>query len=145
MRVSGHLRNMVVPGGVPLNTIQTQLFSVRVPETGGTSETTKISSKMVTNPMVAVSLENKNVTIKEHPQSQKLTSISAGRDNYRGVKYQNWGGVCPSQHIRRGPAQDVPFFYTPSHLSELQSFKSIISTNISSVFIFKYCTTFFRH
>ena len=24
---------------------------------------------------------------------------------------------------RRGPAQDVPFFYTPFHLSELQSFK----------------------
>ena len=32
---------------------------------------------------------------------------------------------------RRGPSQDVPFFCTPSHLSELQSFKSIISTHFS--------------
>ena len=30
-----------------------------------------------------------------------------------------------------------PFFYTPSHLSELQSCKSIISTNFSFVFLFK--------
>ena len=37
----------------------------------------------------------------------------------------------------RGPAQDVPFFYTPSHLSELQSFKSIISTHFLLIFIFK--------
>ena len=38
---------------------------------------------------------------------------------------------------RRGPAQDVPFFYTPSQLSELKSCKSIVSTNISIIFIFK--------
>ena len=38
---------------------------------------------------------------------------------------------------RRGPAQDVPFFYMPSHLIELQSFKSIILTDISGIFIFK--------
>ena len=30
-----------------------------------------------------------------------------------------------------GPAQDTPFFYTPSHLSELKHFKSIISTQFS--------------
>ena len=35
--------------------------------------------------------------------------------------------------IWRGPAQDVPFFYTPSHLSELKSFKAIISTNIYGI------------
>ena len=40
-------------------------------------------------------------------------------------------------NIWRGPSQDVPFFYTSSHLSELQSFKSIISTIISVIFIFK--------
>ena len=34
-------------------------------------------------------------------------------------------------------AQDVPFFYTPSHLSELRSFKSIISTHVPFIFIFK--------
>ena len=37
----------------------------------------------------------------------------------------------------RGPSQDVPFFYTPSHLSELQIFKSIITTEYYFVFIFK--------
>ena len=37
----------------------------------------------------------------------------------------------------RGTAQDVLFFYTPYHLSELQSFKSIISTDFSLIFIFK--------
>ena len=30
-----------------------------------------------------------------------------------------------------------PLFYTPSHLSELQSFKSIISTHLPFIFIFK--------
>ena len=30
-----------------------------------------------------------------------------------------------------------PFFYTSSHLSEIKSCKSIISTNISEIFIFK--------
>ena len=46
--------------------------------------------------------------------------------------------VSTAVSIRRGPAQDVPFFYTPSHLrSELQSCKSMISTNISGIFIFK--------
>ena len=43
---------------------------------------------------------------------------------------------------RRGPAQDTPFFHTPSHFSEQQTFKSIISTNISGILISKYCTTF---
>ena len=33
------------------------------------------------------------------------------------------------QYSRRGPDQDAPFFYTPSHLSEIHSFKSIISTH----------------
>ena len=33
---------------------------------------------------------------------------------------------------RRGPAQDVPSFYTPPHFSELQSCKSIISTDFLS-------------
>ena len=35
------------------------------------------------------------------------------------------------------PSQDVPFFYTPSHLSELKSCKSIISTDFPFIFIFK--------
>ena len=37
----------------------------------------------------------------------------------------------------RGPVQDVPFFYTPSHVSELQSCKLIISTDFPFIFIFK--------
>ena len=37
---------------------------------------------------------------------------------------------CLQRIGRRVPAQDVPFFYTPSHLCELQSFKSIISTHV---------------
>ena len=40
-------------------------------------------------------------------------------------------------YIRRGPAQDVTFFYKPSHFSELQSCKSIVSTDFPFVFIFK--------
>ena len=39
--------------------------------------------------------------------------------------------------LRRGPAQDVPFFYTPSNLSALQSCKSIISTDFTFIFMFK--------
>ena len=39
------------------------------------------------------------------------------------------GGGVPTLK-RRGPAQDVPFFYTPSNLSRLQSCKSIISTKL---------------
>ena len=45
--------------------------------------------------------------------------------------------VTRSDMLRRGPAQDVPFFYTQSHLSELQSFKLIISTDFRFIFIFK--------
>ena len=44
--------------------------------------------------------------------------------------------ILNQPHTRRGPAQDVTFFYTPSHLNELQSCKSSISTNISGIFIF---------
>ena len=33
---------------------------------------------------------------------------------------------CYPYHIRRGPAQESPFSYMPSHFSELQIFKSII-------------------
>ena len=50
----------------------------------------------------------------------------------QGQHSRNWRG-----DTRRGPAQDVPFFYMPSHLSEQKSCKSIISTNISVIFIFK--------
>ena len=39
--------------------------------------------------------------------------------------------------LQRGPAQNVPFFYTPSHFSELQSCKLIISTEIYFIFIVK--------
>ena len=40
-----------------------------------------------------------------------------------------------------GPSQDVPFFYKPYYLSELQSFKEI-PTNIFVIFKFKLWTTF---
>ena len=40
-------------------------------------------------------------------------------------------------HPGRGSDQTVPFFYTPSNLSELQSCKSIFSTNVSEIFISK--------
>ena len=46
---------------------------------------------------------------------------------------------------RQGTTQDDPFFYTPSHLSELKRCKSIISTDFRFVFIFKQYTTFFSH
>ena len=36
-------------------------------------------------------------------------------------------------HSRRGPAQDVPFFYTPSLLSEIKSFKATISTHFTFI------------
>ena len=39
--------------------------------------------------------------------------------------------------VRRGPAQDVPFFYTGSRFSELQSCTLIFSANFSFIFIFK--------
>ena len=47
--------------------------------------------------------------------------------------------------LKQGPAQDLYCFYTPSNLSELQSCKSIISTNFPFIFIFKYCTTQLSH
>ena len=40
-------------------------------------------------------------------------------------------------HFRRGPAQDVPFLYMQSHLSELKGCESIISTNFTFIFIYK--------
>ena len=39
--------------------------------------------------------------------------------------------------IRHGPDQDAPFFNTPSHLSQIQSFKSIISTSSPLILILK--------
>ena len=45
------------------------------------------------------------------------------------------GGGVPTLK-RRGPAQDAPLFYTPSHLSRLQIWKSIISTDFAFIFIF---------
>ena len=59
------------------------------------------------------------------PESPTPTAIRSGK------KIQ-------TTHERRGvPAQHVPFFYTPSHLSELRSFKLIISTHVRFIFIFK--------
>ena len=61
---------------------------------------------------------------------------STTRSNRRSMGWSNLTVGSRTLH-RHGPAQDVPFFYMPSQLSELQSFKSIISTNISGIFIFK--------
>ena len=47
--------------------------------------------------------------------------------------------------IQMGYIPRPPLLYTPSHLSEQQSCKSTISTNVSFIFIFKYCTTEFSH
>ena len=64
----------------------------------------------------------------------------------RGIEMGTWdlsdGGDgnlvgCCDECVGRGPAQDIPFFYTPSQLSEIQSFKSIISTRFTFIFIFK--------
>ena len=41
------------------------------------------------------------------------------------------------KYKRRGPAQDVLFFYTPYHLIELQNSNLIISTHLPFIFIFK--------
>ena len=53
--------------------------------------------------------------------------------------------VAKQYRLRQGPAQEFPFFYTPSYLSELQSCKSIISTDFSFIFIFKSSTTQCSH
>ena len=42
-----------------------------------------------------------------------------------------------------GSSPRRPLFYTPSHLSRPQDFKSIISTDFCFIFIFKMCTTQF--
>ena len=49
------------------------------------------------------------------------------------------------QQYRQGPAQDVTFFYTGSHLSELQSCTLTFLTNFYFIFIFKYGMTQFSH
>ena len=49
------------------------------------------------------------------------------------------------QQYRRGPAQDVIFFYTGSHLSELQSCTLTFLTDFYFIFIFKYGMTQFSH
>ena len=41
------------------------------------------------------------------------------------------------ESTRRGPAQDVTFFYTVSHLSELQHCTLIFSANFHFIYIFK--------
>ena len=52
---------------------------------------------------------------------------------YIGEKFQDKNDFI----IDRVHPKTSPLFYTPYHLSELQSFKSIISTDISGIFIFK--------
>ena len=59
-----------------------------------------------------------------HKQYEK-NKASAGNSAVLKVAHQTWSSP------RR------PLFYTPYYLSELQIFKSIISTNISGIFIFK--------
>ena len=69
------------------------------------------------------------------------------------IHLQLWGSIWTPYHpvyfmghyIVTWSSPRRHLFYTPSHLSELQSFKSIIPTNISGIFIFKQYTTFFRH
>ena len=43
------------------------------------------------------------------------------------------------------PAQDVHFFYTGSHLSVLQNYTLLFSTNFQFIFIYKKCITQFSH
>ena len=64
---------------------------------------------------------------------------------YHHKKHQNHMSNQLLTYNKRGPAQEVPFLYTPSHLSELQSFKSIISTHFPLILIFKQCKTQFSH
>ena len=45
--------------------------------------------------------------------------------------------INPTLHVRRVPSQEVPFFYTQYHLSELKSCKSIISAGFPFIFIYK--------
>ena len=54
----------------------------------------------------------------------------------KNLSTEDWAFFRVGAKIR-SPAQDVPFFYTPYHLSELKSCKSIISANFSFIFIFK--------
>ena len=48
-------------------------------------------------------------------------------------------------YIRLVPAQDVHFFYTRSHLSALQNYALLFSTNFQFIFIIKKCITQFSH
>ena len=48
-------------------------------------------------------------------------------------------------YLWRVPAQDIPFFYTTFHLSELKSCKSIISTNFTFIFVIKWWTKQLSH
>ena len=43
----------------------------------------------------------------------------------------------PYIHWRLGPAQDVQFFYTPSHMSAIQNCALIVSTNFQFIFTIK--------
>ena len=43
------------------------------------------------------------------------------------------------------PSQDGPFFFTRSHLSSLQNYALLFSTNFQFIFILKKCIEQFRH
>ena len=64
----------------------------------------------------------------------------ANKKDYYGLKQMK-----DKTRIRLVPAQDVPFFYTRSHLSALQNCALLLSTNFQFIFIFKKCTTQFSH
>ena len=87
----------------------------------------------------------------EYQFPQKVSRVQSSGGNSGGNK---GGGIGPHKGGRnsgsiynsqgkvhtgywRGLYQDVPFFYTPSDLSELQICKSIIWGNIYVIFIFK--------
>ena len=58
-------------------------------------------------------------------------------------EYLSWMYQCFCW--RRGPAQDVTFFHTGYHLSELKSCTLIFSTNFYFIFVFKQCKTKFSN
>ena len=90
---------------------------------------------------------NTNFVITQCYNNSLQTQRDSASDTSVGAHDLESDGVYQSTNhhghtnVKQGPAQDVPFFYTRSHFSELTSCKSIIPTDFSFISLFKYCTT----
>ena len=83
-------------------------------------------------------LEGVNNSSQLNISTNKLTGC--GNSNGK-VNVSNKSYAESLYNIGLVPAQDGPFFYMHSHLSELQNCASIFSINFQFTFIFKKCIT----